>query len=72
MPLQSDRAAYCIANTYGFLPPHSAGPKRKRQTDSGKYEPDSRAGQADRTFVFAHWSGKSNILVKFVEDDLPI
>jgi len=71
MSRQSDKAAFCIANTYGFLPPHSTGPKRKRLTDPGKYEHDHRIGEADRTFLFAHWSGKSSILVKFNPDELP-
>jgi hypothetical protein len=68
MTYQNDREAFCLANTYGLLPPHAVYPSRIRNTNTGKYEPDHTPEAESRCMVLAHYSGRSNIIVQYNPD----
>lgn len=63
--LSDNWEAYILANTYGFLPPHSVGPAKRRPVNTGKFEPDHNVGAETRCMVLAHFSGKSNIIIQY-------
>jgi hypothetical protein len=63
--IEASHMAYALASTYGFSPPRCVSPTSERKTDPGKYEPDIKPWQDERTFCLAHWFDKTNILIKF-------
>jgi len=63
-----DKETYCLAVTYGLLPPLAVYPSRIRRTDPGKYEPDCHENPASRCVVLAHYSGGTNVIVQYDPD----
>lgn len=70
MSFIEDTHAYILAVRYGLTPPRKIGPAQQRIIDEGKFEPDDRAGDPERTIVLAHWLDKTNMLIKYKPADL--
>jgi hypothetical protein len=67
---QNNKEAYCLANTYGFMPPMPVYPARIRNTNSGKFEPDHNIGAESRCMLLAHYAGASNVMIKYKPAEL--
>lgn len=72
MSFTNDRQAFCLANTYGFMPPRILSAAYKRTAYAGKYEPDHHEGEAERFMVLAHVQDRTNCLVKYEPENLDI
>jgi len=62
--------AFILAKSYGLLPGHSVGPSRARRVNTGKFEPDRKPTGNKRCMTLAHFSGKTNIIIQYVPDEL--
>jgi hypothetical protein len=62
--------SYIIANVYNFCPGRVVGACRPGTSAGGKYEPDLHPGAEERVMLFANWTDKTNVLIKYRPDEL--
>jgi hypothetical protein len=57
--------AYVLAKVYGLLPPQPCYRARWRNTNTGKFEADKKAGESSRCMLLASYVDKTNVLIKY-------
>lgn len=79
--LKNMQEAFILARAYNILPPHRVSGSipaevryredlHPRTTNRGKFEPDKTPDAEIRCMVLAHFSDRSNLLIKYRPADL--
>jgi len=67
---KNNTEAFDLAVTKNFVPPLPVYPSKRRVVNSGKFEPDNYPCNPTRCMVLAHFSGATNILIKYFPSEL--
>jgi hypothetical protein len=70
MSYVNDAEAFCLANTYNLSPPRATNPRRLRNVNAGKYEPDHNESAETRCMTLAHWQDKTNVIIQYAPLEL--